>query len=196
MKHPVNRALAEYQSAGGSQHRTPVRGLRVIVRPNLLPRVHVPRLYFAEVIRARNRKRTASRNAYKRLTRLIFRLQAHVRTAQIVIGGDINHAGFRTKCDGRPGFSAMRSGAKGGPLAGARLMFGIDVRTPGNRVNAFDHVAVNVWLSIDEADVRLAAGQAGSVEKPHVAVPRDVHQPVNGSSITLVIHQYRWRNLV
>ena len=41
--------------------------------------------------------------------------------------------------------------------------------------------------------VRVVTEQPGAVsythlEKPHIAVPRDIHQPFNSSSISLVIH--------
>src|SRR5947209_14015917 len=80
MELPVNGSPAEDESAGRRQHRTPVWTLGVVMRPHTLSSVDIPRLHFAEMIRAWNCERLTPLNAHERPARRVLLPMGRSRT--------------------------------------------------------------------------------------------------------------------
>ena len=81
----------------------------------------------------------------------------------------------------------MRAGTVIRPLAGAGLVSGIDVGTSRLGIKASEHILENVRFALDEPD-----RPGASLEKPQVAVARDVNESLDGASAALIVDKQRW----
>ena len=87
------------------------------------------------------------------------------------------------------------SGQKSRLLSRARLVRRIHVGTPGLRIEAPEHVLVDVRLAFDKFDASAGRGIA-AIEEPHVAVAGDVDQSFEGASVALEVDQDGRRDFV
>src|SRR5262249_9606238 len=160
--------------------RAPVRALRVVVRPDEFAGVHVPRLHFTKMIGAGNSQWTAAADTDKRFARRVLDLRSHVRSADVVVGGNVDHAGLWTECNRRPVLAAVRSRTEVGTLARSGFAFGIHIRTAGLRIQASKDILKNERLAFNELD-RTGA----SFQEPEISVTRCVNQAFVGSPVAL-----------
>src|SRR5687768_15592111 len=141
----IRRAAAEDKAAARRQQRTPV-GHLVVVRPHLLARVDVPRLYFADVIGAGPQLCAAALRAREARSLLISHRNPRHRRTQIVIGGDVHHPRAWTVGGRRPVLAAVQAGTVLRFLAGPGLLVGVDVGAPGFGIEGAEDGLVHVWL--------------------------------------------------
>ena len=111
--------------------------------------------------------------------------------AEILVGRDVDHPRLRAERDRRPVLAAPERRAEFRRLAGAGLVGRIDVGPSGLRIEALEHVLLHVRLAFDELDRAVRA-----LEKPQIAVARDVDQPLDRSAVALVVDENRRRHLV
>ena len=71
-------------------------------------------------------------------------------------------------------------------LAGAGLVFQIDLRAPGHGIEAEEHVLVDVGHTFDEVDPAL-----GAFQEPEIAVARHVDQAADRPAVPFVVDQDR-----
>src|SRR5215831_16349569 len=76
-------------------------------------------------------------------------------------------------------------------FAGARLPRWIDLRPPGLRIEAREHVLLHVGFAFDEGDRAVR-----TLEEPHVAVARDIDEAFDRSAPARVVDENRRRHLV
>src|SRR5207244_11963975 len=92
------------------------------------------------------------RHASITLTRRVGNSLSHKRLTQIFVCGDIKQPGLRAVSHGRPIFAAPQRRAELGVLTGPRLARGVDLRSPGLRIELREHVLLYEWLAVDEVD--------------------------------------------
>src|SRR5262249_37183095 len=145
--------------------------------------VDVPGLHFAEMIRAGfhvgTSRAAATSGAGVSASCCVFRLNTEVRTAQIVICGDVYHAGLRAECDGRPVLAAVQVGAEVCALACTRFLGFVDFRPSGHRIEADVDILIDIRLAVDELDRALR----GALEKPEISVACDVDESLYGAAV-------------
>ena len=183
MEHSVIGSAAENQSAAGGQHWSPVFRRGIFVCPDALPGIHIPRLYFADMIRAGNH-RERRRDAHKRLATVVLRVAANQGAAQVFVGRDIHHSRLRIKGSGRPVLAAGKRRAVGDGLAGGGLMRRVNFRFSRLRVKPREHVLRHKRLAFDEMN-----GAFGAFEEPEVAVARRVNHAFIGLAAAFEIDE-------
>src|SRR5436190_20004213 len=98
-------AAADDQSATSGQHRPPVRALRVVMGPDPLACVHIPRLNFSKMVGAGSQGRSAARTAASPCevaARFIGDRSTGQRATNVVVCRDVDHAGLWAEGDRRP----------------------------------------------------------------------------------------------
>src|SRR6187401_732254 len=132
-------AARENEPPGGGQHRTPVLRLGVLVRPDPLARVDVPRLNFADVVSPWG-DGERRRGAGKRSAGHVLDLTANDAGAQVLVGGNVDHPRLGAEGDRRPVLAPPVRGTEIRGLAGPWLASWIDVRPSRFRIEASEHV--------------------------------------------------------
>src|SRR6187455_3050866 len=143
MELAIGRTAAEDDATAGDQHASPVRRLVVDVRPHLLARVDIPCLHFAHVIGARPDEWTTATHADKWATRCVLRHGAQVRTAQVVVGGDVDHPRARAESDRRPVLATVHAGTEVRALPRHWLLLWVDVGFTRHRIEAAEDVLIH-----------------------------------------------------
>ncbi len=158
--------------------------------PHALARVDVPRLHFADVIRAGSHREGVRRADVSLARPVRHRLAAH-RLAEVFVGRDVDHARPGAEGNRRPVLPAPQRRAKRRFPGAAGLVLRIDVRPPGFRIEAPEHRLVHVGLAFHEVDRPVRA-----LEEPEVAVARDVDQALDRPSVPLIVHENRRRHFI
>src|SRR5262249_23696986 len=131
MKMAIARASSEHEAASGGEHRSPIRRSGIVVGPDSLARIHIPRLHLAEMVRARCCEGPAAANADKSRAGRVLNFSAHVRAADVVVGRNINHPRLRAERNRRPVLAPVRVRTEVGLLSSSRLPIRVDVRPAG-----------------------------------------------------------------
>ena len=113
------------------------------------------------------------------------------RRAEILVRGNVDHAGLRVEGRGRPVLSAPPRRAEVGHFAGARFFVWIDIGTSGLRIESAIDVVPHERRRFDEFD---RAGRA--LEEIQNATARDVDQSLDRAAAALEVDQNRRRHLV
>src|SRR6185436_6857541 len=111
------------------QHRTPIRGLGIFVRPDPLAGVHVPGLNLTDVVGTRGEYQVARDARVAPAGDVLHSLSDH-RGAQVLVGGDVDQSCLGTEGNRRPVLAAPPRRAKIRHLPGTRLAVRIDIGPP------------------------------------------------------------------
>src|SRR6185436_5532891 len=112
--------------------------------------------------------------------------RAQVRTAQVVVGGDVDHPRARTESDRRPVLATVDAGTEVRALPRHWLLLWVDVGFTRHRIEAAEDVLIHERFPLDKRDWTRTA-----LEEPDVPVTRDIDQALDGSSIALVVDEDR-----
>src|SRR5262245_60668351 len=78
-----------------------------------------------------------------------------------------------------------------GKFAGARFTGQVHVWPARFRIETLEDVLLHVRHAFYEVDLPV-----GSFEEPKITIASDVDQALHGSAVALIIHKYRWRDLI
>src|SRR2546426_1918498 len=155
---PVIRPAREDQPAARGQDPPPVHRGGVLVAPHLLRRADVPGLDLAEVLRALVDREAdiGDVDAGPPLPGHVLLHLAFHEPAVIVVGGNVEARRLGVVGCGHPVLAAPERRTEVGALARARLALGIVLGTAGRRIDALEHVLLDVPGRGDEPDPLLA----------------------------------------
>src|SRR6266568_2333808 len=189
-EHAVIGAAREQHVAAGRQHRTPVER-RQVGRPHLLAGVDVPGLQLTDVIGTGDNLQDVLRDAHEALAHDVFGGFARQLRAQVLVGRDVHQPRPRAEGNRRPVLATPQAWAELRGLVDAGLLRFVNVRPPGLGIEALEHILAHIGLAGHEVDL-----SAGALEVPDVAAARYVDETFHGSSVALIVHDDRRRDLV
>src|SRR2546426_6761025 len=187
------RPACEDEPAGGGHGSPPVHRVGELVTPRPLPRVDVPGLDLAEVLRALVHGEPDIGDVHARppLPGHVLLHFAFHEPAVVIVGRDEEASHLGVVGGRRPVFAAPERRTEVGALAGLWNPVSIVVGTAGLRIDALEHVLLDVRGGGDEPDPISAP-----LQQVQIAVARRVHQSLDRAPVLLIVEDERRVRLV